>query len=283
MNNNIIQLTLRFVLGLNFLFVPMAHLNLWHFYTEDPTKITSWISSVPVLGNALAIGFLIVSVFLLIGFKTTWSAMSAIALLLINHIALLLTKTETGSMSGPFYNSFHHSVPFITFAIIILYTSTKSNDYSIDNFLGKKENNLNVETKNDIVLLAARLFAGAIFFLQGLGIIKDGVMSFAENVYVNSYATTFIPKFLLWIMGVSNPWILCVGGVLLLIGFKIKWAAYLLSFFLVSIAFGHLLGDPYETSGDISMYGFNNLAFVLLMLWLENGKNKFGVDALFKK
>ena len=47
---------------------------------------------------------------------------------------------------------------------------------------------------------------------------------------------------------------------------------------MVSIAFGHLLSDPYETSGDISMYGFNNLAVVILVLWLENGANKYTLD-----
>jgi uncharacterized membrane protein YphA (DoxX/SURF4 family) len=283
MNKNIIQLTLRFVLSLNFLFVPIAHLNLWRFYTEDPTKITSWINATPILGNAIAIGLLFASVFLLLGFKTTWAIIASIALLLINHMALLLTKTETGSLSGPFYNSFHHSVPFIAFAIILLYTTSNTNDYSVDRYLGQKNNDLKPETKNDLVLLVARLFVGSIFFVQGLDIVMGGTMSFAENVYVNSYSTTFIPKFLLWTMGLANPWILCIGGALLIIGFKTKWVAYLLSFFLVSIAFGHLLGDPYETSGDISMYGFNNLAFVLLVLWLENGKNKFGVDAIFRK
>jgi uncharacterized membrane protein YphA (DoxX/SURF4 family) len=283
MNNNIIQLTLRFVLGLNFLFVPIAHLNLWRFYTEDPTKITSWISSAPVIGNSIAIGLLIASIFLLLGLKTTWASIASITLLLINHIALLLTKTETGSMSGPFYNSFHHSVPFIAFAIALLYTSSNTNDYSFDRYLGKIDNDLKSETKNDIVFLVVRLFVGSIFFTQGLDILMSGVMRFAENVYVNSYATTFIPKFLLWTMGISNPWVLCVGGALLIFGFKTKWAAYLLSFFMVSIAFGHLLGDPYETTGDISMYGFNNLAFVLLVLWLENGKNKYGLDAVFRQ
>ena len=52
----------------------------------------------------------------------------------------------------------------------------------------------------------------------------------------------------------------------------------MLAFFMVSIAFGHLLSDPYETSGDISTYGFNNLAVVMLVLWLENGANKYTLD-----
>lgn len=41
MNKNIISFTLRFVLGLNFLFVAIAHLKLWKFYIDDTAKITS--------------------------------------------------------------------------------------------------------------------------------------------------------------------------------------------------------------------------------------------------
>jgi uncharacterized membrane protein YphA (DoxX/SURF4 family) len=83
-------------------------------------------------------------------------------------------------------------------------------------------------------------------------------------------------------MGLANPWILSVGGTLLIVGLKTKWTAYILAFFIVSIAFGHLLGDPFETSGDISMFGFNNLAFIILILWLENGNNKYAMDNIFK-
>ncbi|EKT4502420.1 DoxX family protein [Flavobacterium psychrophilum] len=284
MNKHIISLTLRLVIGLNFLFVSIAHLKLWKFYVEEPTKITSWITNNSLLGSVIAFGLLIISIFLLVGYKTIWAALSAIALILINHIALLFAKPANDPFSGPFYNSFHHSVPFIGFAIVLLYALSTSKDFSIDRLLKQKENELTSKTKDEIVFLIARIFVGTIFFAQGFDLLtgKSTLMSFAENVYVKSYETTFIPKFSLWFMGLANPWILCIGGVLLTVGLKTKWTAYVLAFFMVSIAFGHLLGDPFETSGDISMFGFNNLAFVVLILWLENGQNKYSVDRLLR-
>jgi uncharacterized membrane protein YphA (DoxX/SURF4 family) len=283
MNRSIIGLTLRFVLGLNFLFVSIAHLKLWKFYTEDMAKITSWITNISVLGNCIAVGLLICSVFLIFGYKTIWATILSIALLLVNHIALLFTEPASDPFSGPFYNSFHHSVPFIGFAIILLYTLSRKNDFSVDRFLEQKSDELTPETKNEMVFLVARIFLGTIFFAQGLNLVTGDIMKFAENVYVKSYETTFIPKFLLWFMGLANPWILCIGGALLVVGFKTKWTAYILAFFMVSIAFGHLLGDPFETSGDISMYGFNNLAFVVLILWLENDKKQYCLDGLIRR
>jgi hypothetical protein len=51
---------------------------------------------------------------------------------------------------------------------------------------------------------------------------------------------------------------------------------------MISIIFGHLISDPFETSGDISMYGLNNLAFLILVIWLENGTNKYSIDNLIR-
>ena len=283
MNRPIISLTLRFVLGLNFLFAAIAHLNLWRFYTEDPKKITSWITGNAVLGNVIAAGFLLAAPFLLLGYKTVWAILSGMALLLINHAALLFTSPGVGSFSGAFYNSFHHSVPFLGFSMILLHSLSAKNDFSVDRFSAKKSDNLTEETKNELVFMTARIFVGLIFLAQGLSILtgKSGSLGFAETVYVKPYATTFIPTVLLWLMGVVNPWILAGGGAFLVLGLKTRWIAWLLAFFMVSIAFGHLLSDPYETTGDISMYGFNNLAVVMLVLWLENGANKYTVDGLF--
>jgi uncharacterized membrane protein YphA (DoxX/SURF4 family) len=151
MNKHIISLTLRLVLGLNFLFVAIAHLKIWKFYVEEPTKITSWITNSSILGNIIAVGLFISSIFLLVGYKTIWTTLSAIALLLTNHIALLFTKPANDPFSGPFYNSFHHSVPFIGFAIVLLYALSTNKDFSIDRLLKQKENELTAITKNEIV------------------------------------------------------------------------------------------------------------------------------------
>lgn len=279
MNKSIISFTMRFVLGLNFFFVSIAHLKLWKFYIEDENKITSWITNISPLGNSIAIGFLIASLFLLSGYRTIIATFFSIILLLVNHIILLFTNPSTRSINGPFYNSFHHSVPFLGFCVILLYSFSSNGILSLDKLIEQKKDELQPETKNEITLLIARIFVGTIFLSQGLSIfMKEGsIIQFAENVYVKSYESTFIPNFMLWFMGLANPFILLVGGTLLTIGLKIRWTTYILALFMISIVFGHLIGDPYETTGDISMYGFNNLAFLILILWLEYGKNKYSI------
>lgn len=283
MNKQIISLVLRLVTAMNFLFVAIAHLKLWKFYTEEETKITSWITSNSIIGNSIAVLLFVISLFLLVGYKTFWATLTAIGILLVNHIALLFTKPSVDPFCGPFYNSFHHSVPFIGFLIIILYSLSTEQDFSIDRIIKQKENKMTKETKNEIVHFIARIFIGTIFFAQGLHILlgEGSFIAFAENVYVKSYETSFIPKFLLWTMGIINPWILCLGGILLVIGFKTKWISFILAFFMVSIVFGHLIGDPFETTGDISMFGFNNLAFIILIIWLENGQKKYSIERLW--
>lgn len=205
--------------------------------------------------------------------------------MLINHITLLFTNPSTAPINGPFYNTFYHSVPFLGYCIILLYSFSSDAIFSLDNFFEQKKDGLKPQAKNEIILLGARVFIGTIFFSQGLSIFKreGSILQFAENVYVKSYDSTFIPNFLLWFMGVVNPFILLIGGALLTIGFKIKWSAFILAFFMISIVFGHLISDPYETSGDSSMYCFNNLAFIILVLWLEKGNNKYSIDELIKK
>jgi uncharacterized membrane protein YphA (DoxX/SURF4 family) len=280
MNKHIINLTLRLLLGLNLLFVAIAHLNLWKFYTEDPAKITSWITKTAVLGNVIAIGFLVVSLFLIMGYRTIWATIGALALLLINHLVLLFIKP-----ANPFYNTFHHTVPFMAFGIVLLYALLGESKFSIDAVLKQKEVSLDVATKNEVVFFVARIFIGGIFLSQGLFNVfgKLSLLEFADLVYVQPLKTSFIPAFLLLFMGVLNPLIQLITGALLVSGLKIKWTIYLMAFFMISIAFGRLLSDPFTSSGDDSMYILNNLAFVILLLWLENGKEKYSLDTLLRK
>lgn len=281
MNKHIINLTLRLLLGLNLLFVSIAHLNLWKFYTEDPAKITSWITKATVLGNAIAIGFLVVSIFLVVGYKTIWATIGALTLLLINHLALLFVKP----FANPFYNTFHHTVPFMAFGIVLLYVLLSESKFSLDAVTKNKEASLSVGAKDEIVFFVARIFVGGIFLSQGIFNVfgKLSLLEFADIVYVQPLKTSFIPNFLLLFMGVLNPLMQLITGALLVSGLKIKWAIYLMAFFMISIAFGRLLSDPFTTSGNDSMYVLNNLAFVILLLWLENGKEKYCLDTLLRK
>jgi uncharacterized membrane protein YphA (DoxX/SURF4 family) len=277
MNTNIINLTTRLILGLNVLAASIAHLHLWKFYADDASKIVSWISNLPFAGSIVSIGFLIVSPFILLGLRQTTAMTVSIAFILLNHICLLFSFGPFNPISGPFYNTFFHTVPLVGFALVSMYTSKAQHTAGT---AIQSTSSTFAECRLNITMLTSRLLVGSIFLAQGCYILFRGqsVLEFANSLYVHPYENTILPKFLLLFMGIANPFILVTFGLLTTIGLFTRAAAIVLAFFLVSIAFGHLMKDPFETAGDISMYGFNNFAFVILILWLGPKANKYSLD-----
>lgn len=254
MNAKIINITLRLVLGFSFLAPAVAYLFNYKFFKANVADIKPWFTAVPVMGSVIAVLLLLISFLLLTGIKTSATSLAAAGVVTVNHIFLLT--------SNRLYNTFSHSVPLLGFALFLAYVSAQDK----------------LQVKR-IAFLLLRIFAGSIFVVQGLyPLITKGPIVFAQKLYVEPFANSFVPSFLLWIMGFLNPFIELVGGLLLIAGYKTKWGAALLSLFLASIVFGHMLSDPYETSGKASSYVLNNLAFVIVILWMERWVNSYSID-----
>lgn len=261
--SNWITLILRFTLGILYLACSLATMRI-HFYLAKDEAIKSWLPTQHGDGISLALSILllIISIGLMVGIKLREVAIASAATLLVILLLFLV--------SDPFHDTMKHLVPLFIISIVIYALSAKSLDEDDS-------------TSDSIIALFLRLFIGFIFISQGGKLIfVTGPFAFAERVYVNAFSSV-LPSPLLWMAGIVNPIILFLSGLALVAGYQTKLATLIASGFLVSIVFGHMLQDPYETTGDLTHYGLNNLGFVLGVWYYSSRSNKYSLDYFFRK
>jgi uncharacterized membrane protein YphA (DoxX/SURF4 family) len=131
------------------------------------------------------------------------------------------------------------------------------------------------------ITLFVRLFIGAIFFSQGVRnlFLGKGVMIFAERLYVTPFRDT-IPEPLLWIMGVSNPFLQVGVGLLLIAGLFTRSAAAVGALFLLSIIFGHLMEGALTAPARMRDAGTANFIAMTAVMLLASLGNRWSLDAL---
>ena len=134
------------------------------------------------------------------------------------------------------------------------------------------------------ITLLVRLFIGAIFFSQGFRnlFLGKGVMVFAERLYVKPFAET-MPEPLLWIMGVSNPFVQFGVGLLLIAGLFTRSAAALGALFLLSIMFGHLMEGALTAPGSMRDAATANFIAMIAVILLASLGNRWSLDALLSR
>ena len=93
-------------------------------------------------------------------------------------------------------------------------------------------------------ILFARLVLGLIFGMAGWGkVFKMGAVEHAHRYFVDPYATTWIPNWLLWSLGLSIPFVELLAGWLVFAGFLVRPALISLGLILAIVTYGHLLKD----------------------------------------
>ncbi|HMK72758.1 MAG TPA: MauE/DoxX family redox-associated membrane protein [Myxococcaceae bacterium] len=125
-------------------------------------------------------------------------------------------------------------------------------------------------------ILFARLVLGFIFFMAGTWkVFVLGPLEHARQLFVEPYASTFLPAWSLWITGTVVPFIELVAGGLLLVGFRTRAALLALGGVLVLVTFGHLLREPlYEFHTHV----IPRLALLLFVLVMPAEEDRFGAD-----
>lgn len=200
---------------------------------------------------------------LLIGRATTAAATATAALLIVVLVAWL--------MVNPLHNTMNHLMPLMAATLVTL-------------AFARDRRGLDETTRVSLVLLFARLFLGSIFVAQGTrSVVKRGLAGFAQKIYVEPLANSWVPEPLLWGAGVMNPVIQIATGVLLILGLRTRFAATVMAAFLVSIFFGHLLVDPFDRGDSTHAYAMANFLIAIVVLWLHPRGDRFSVDALFAR
>lgn len=219
-------------------------------------------------GVAFLLGSLLVS-----GFLTRRAAQAGLAFLVVVAVERLI--------SDPFYNLLSHVLTLFFMLAMVLWLGEEENRFSIDRWLGFSAGTPG-SGGNDWTLLMLRLVLGSLFLRQGLNsVLKVGLVTFAQKIYVDPFASKGIPKFLLWVAGLTNPPIQLLCGLALILGFKTRWAAVVVSLFLMEILLGHMFDDPLDLANDLHSYGLANLALALFIIGLEPGGDRFSLDRLW--
>jgi len=93
-------------------------------------------------------------------------------------------------------------------------------------------------------ILFARLVLGLIFGMAGWGkIVQMGAVEHAHRYFVDPYASSWIPSWLLWTLGISIPFVEFAAGWLLVVGLFVRPALLALGAILAIVTYGHLLKD----------------------------------------
>jgi thiosulfate dehydrogenase (quinone) large subunit len=125
-------------------------------------------------------------------------------------------------------------------------------------------------------VLFARAVLGLIFFMAGVW--KVFVLSPFGHVrrYFLPFSDTFLPVWSLWAVGSAVPVIELIGGVLVLVGWRVRLGLLGLGGVLVVVTFGHLVMQP--------LYPFHEhviprLALLLFVLMVPRSADLYSVDA----
>src|SRR5882757_9928413 len=129
-------------------------------------------------------------------------------------------------------------------------------------------------------MLFARLVLGLIFFMAGAWkLFQLGPLEHARKYFL-PYADTFLPRWSLWAVGVTIPFIELIAGALVILGLRTRAALVSLGFVLAVVTFGHLLKEPlYEFHTHV----IPRLALLLFVLLLPHADDRFSLDYLINK
>jgi len=123
----------------------------------------------------------------------------------------------------------------------------------------------------------ARVMVGILFFMAGWWkCFTVTPMAHARGAFVEGYAETWIPVFLLWGLGLAIPVVELVAGALLIVGWRTREALVTIGFVLLIVTYGHALDEPlYSIQGHILPRGL----LMLIALVLPSEEDKLSVDS----
>lgn len=127
----------------------------------------------------------------------------------------------------------------------------------------------------------ARLIVGLLFLMAGYWkCFELGPVQHARGMFVEDFAETWIPAFLLWGLGLAIPVVELVAGALVTVGFRTKEGLVALGVVLVIVTYGHTLLEPlFSTQGHIFPRGL----FLILALMLPASEDRLTIDAWLER
>ena len=136
---------------------------------------------------------------------------------------------------------------------------------------------MNNETVNrGPISFIIRWMLGVIFLAAGYWkVFELTAMQHAQKFFVEGFAETWIPQWLLWTLGVSIPYLELAAGLLLVIGLRIRETLIALGCLLIVTTYGHTLQQPLF---DIDGHTFTRLALIIFLLAYGWAEDRLSVD-----
>lgn len=129
--------------------------------------------------------------------------------------------------------------------------------------------------------LFARGILGLLFFMTGwFKVFTLGPVGHAQQFFIQDYADSWIPLWLLWSLGVGIPFVELAGGALLLVGFQVRRALVLLGLLLLTVTYGHLLLQPFF---DITVHILPRAILLLFLLLIPTESDRWSIDGLIRE
>ena len=129
-------------------------------------------------------------------------------------------------------------------------------------------------------VLIARVVLSLLFLMAGIfKVFQMGALNHAEQFFL-PYGETFLPLWSLWIAGVTVPFVELVGGGMLLVGWKSRWACGALGGVLCLVTFGHLLRDPLF---EVHTHVMPRLALVVFVLLVPPRWDRFSLEGVLAR
>ena len=125
----------------------------------------------------------------------------------------------------------------------------------------------------------ARAVLGLIFFMAGVyKVFEQGPVGHVRQWFL-PYSNTFLPIWLLWLVGLTIPFVELLCGLLVLVGWRTRLALVALGAVLVTVTFGHLLKEP--------LYAFHEhviprLALLVFVLAVPSEIDTLSVDGFLR-
>jgi len=126
----------------------------------------------------------------------------------------------------------------------------------------------------------ARVVLGLIFGMAGWGkLFQMGPVEHAHRFFVGPYASSWIPAWLLWGLGLSIPYMEFAAGWLVVLGLLTRPALLALGAVLVIVTYGHLLKDfLYEFHTHVTP----RLALLVFVLAMPREEDLLSLDRLLR-
>lgn len=102
-----------------------------------------------------------------------------------------------------------------------------------------------------------------------------GPIEHARQYFVEGFADSWIPAWLLWTLGVFIPWLELIAGILILVGFRLRAALTALGLLLVVTTYGHALQQPLF---DIDGHTFTRLSLIVFLLMAGTDQDRITID-----